>query len=142
MLHRCAAILLVIALAGCATKSAVTPVESPAAIPPAAVAKPKGRFSLLAMITAPLRLIPRKKSPPQAEPPLRVGTIKLVDQEAKFVLIDATSIGSVLPGDPLVCIANQRETARLRLSVLRSSPFLIADITSGNPSVGERVFKQ
>lgn len=141
MLYRCAALLLVIALAGCATKKATT-APQPAQVQQVAAAKPKGRFSLVALLTSPLRLIPKKKSPPQAEPPLRVGTVKLVDTESKFVLIDATNLGGVLPGDPLVCIANQQETARLRLSVLRSPPFLIADIISGKPSVGERVFKQ
>ena len=44
-------------------------------------------------------------------------------------------------GDLLVCIRDQKETANLRMSTLKNPPFLIADIASGTPSPGDRVFK-
>jgi hypothetical protein len=44
-------------------------------------------------------------------------------------------------GDLLVCIRDKKETANLRMGNLKNPPFLIADIASGNPAPGDRVFK-
>jgi len=71
-----------------------------------------------------------------------LGQIRQVNSESGFVLIDATVSSSAKPGDALVCIANQKETADLKLTTLRSASFVIADITSGTPSVGDRVYKR
>ena len=88
------------------------------------------------------KIFPKKAAPPIAEPPRLIGTIKMVNKEDKFVLIDAVSYGGAQPGDVLVCIVNQRESANLRASTLRNPPFLIADIASGSPSPGDKVYKQ
>jgi outer membrane murein-binding lipoprotein Lpp len=146
-------------LAGCATKpkpesssSSVAATESavPAGTPavaatPASAAKPAAKrawFAYLSPATWIRMVIPKKAQPPVAEPPRLIGTIKMVNKEDKFVLIDAMSYGGAQPGDALVCIVNQRESANLRASELRNPPFLIADITSGNPSPGDKVYKQ
>lgn len=82
-----------------------------------------------------------KVQPPRAGLPQLIGVIKMVNKEDQFVLIDAYAFQGVQPGDVLICLADQRETAYLRLSTLRNPPFLIGDITSGSPSAGERVYK-
>jgi len=87
------------------------------------------------------KLFPKKKGPPKAEPAQLIGTVKMVNLDDKFVLIDAIVYTPGAPGDPLVCIASQRESASLHISPLRKPPFLIADIVSGTPSVGDRVYK-
>lgn len=87
------------------------------------------------------KLFPKKKQPPKAEPAQLIGTVKMVNLDDKFVLIDALVYTPGAPGEPLICIANQRESASLHISPLRKPPFLIADIVSGTPSVGDRVYK-
>lgn len=86
-------------------------------------------------------MIPHKKKTPTAQAPQLIGTIKMVNKEDKFVLIDGASFQGATAGDALLCITNQKETANLRMSTLKNPPFLIADITSGSPSVGDKVYK-
>ncbi len=88
------------------------------------------------------KIFPKKSKPPVAVPPQLLGQIRQVNLENQFVLIDASISNAAEPGDALVSIADQKETAILRLSSLRSSTFLIADIASGTPSVGDRVYKR
>jgi hypothetical protein len=104
--------------------------------------KPKRPFvaSVLSWFQAIPNLIPRKARPPQAQVPRLIGVIKTVSREDRFVLIDATTFQGAQAGDLLVCIRDQKETANLRMSTLRNPPFLIADIASGTPSPGDRVF--
>lgn len=87
-------------------------------------------------------LFPKKKAPPQAVPPARIGTISFIDEENGFVLVDAETLAGALPGEPLVCIANQSETGMLRMSSLRNPPFIVADIISGKPRKGDLVYKR
>ena len=131
---------------GCATKGEQKP-KKPAAItaptqqatPPA---KPKAPFlNKLLYYTNPLNLLPKKAKPPKALPPQLIGTVKMVNIADQYVLIDAMS-QSVQPGDLLVCInGQQQQTANLRMGSLKNPPFLIADLASGTPAVGDRVFK-
>ncbi len=104
--------------------------------------KPKrpfgGVFSWVGKIQ---NLFPRKSRPPQAQVPRLIGIIKTVSKEDRFVLIDATTFQGAESGDLLVCIRDQKETANLRMSNLKNPPFLIADIASGAPAPGDRVFK-
>lgn len=134
--------LLIVAVAallagGCAGKKNAPP-PSPAVAGQAQVKTP----FYLAPLGWVQKILPKSKKPPQAVPPRWLGEIKLVNESERFVLIDAVALSSALPGDELVCISEQRETARLRLSNLRSPPFLIADILGGKPSPGDRVCKQ
>lgn len=66
----------------------------------------------------------------------------MVNKEDQFVLIDMVNYGSTQPGDALICILNQQASAHLRAGSLRNPPFLIADIASGTPSPGDKVYKQ
>jgi hypothetical protein len=95
-------------------------------------------FSLFGSIP---NLLPRKAKPPQAQVPRLIGVVKTVNSEDRFVLIDATTFRGAEAGDLLICIRDQKETANLRMSTLKNPPFLIADIASGIPSPGDRVFK-
>jgi len=88
------------------------------------------------------KILPHKQRVPQAQPPQLVGEIKMVNHDDRFVLIDALSLQGTKPGDSLICISAKRETGYLRVSAFKSPPFLIGDIASGNPSVGDQVFKQ
>ena len=65
----------------------------------------------------------------------------MVDEDDRFVLIDATTFQGAGAGDLLICIRDQKETAHLRMSPLQNPPFLIADIASGKPLPGDRVVK-
>ena len=126
---------------GCAAK-APKPPGGQTAIAQAVQPKPKrpfgGMFSWLGKIPG---LSPRKTKPPQAQVPRLIGIIKTVSKEDRFVLIDATTFQGAESGDLLVCIRDQKETANLRMSNLKNPPFLIADIASGTPAPGDRVFK-
>lgn len=133
------------ASAEAATSPTPTPTPAPAqaAAAPSATPAPKTPWtSYLSPATWIGKVLPKKAKPPVAEPPRLIGTIKMVNKDDKFVLIDAVSYGGAQAGDALVCIVDQRESANLRASALRNPPFLIADITNGNPSPGDKVYKQ
>ncbi|CAN5795997.1 hypothetical protein BH09VER1_BH09VER1_19530 [soil metagenome] len=145
-------ILTAVALDGCAIfhkKSQPVPMASPAspqtmAATPAPNQPKKTLWYYLSPFTwasSVGKLLPHKAKPPAAQAPQLIGTIKMVNKEDKFVLIDGASFQGTAPGDALVCITNQKETANLRMSTLKNPPFLIADITNGNPSPGDKVFK-
>lgn len=85
-------------------------------------------------------IFPPKKEVPKAQPAHLIGTVKLVNKEEKFVLVDTLSASSVATGDNLLCIMDERQTASLKMTSLRNPPFLIADITDGTPAVGDRVY--
>jgi hypothetical protein len=137
-------VLVALAAFGCAAKSP-QPVGSQEVATPQAQssqAKPKrpllvGAFSWLASLPK----FSRRPRTPQAEVPRLIGVIKMVDEDDRFVLIDATTFQGARAGDLLVCIRDQKETANLRMSTLHNPPFLIADIASGTPSPGDRVLK-
>ena len=132
----------ILACSGCANKSSLPPPPSAEAEPAAdAATKPKKPWTE-SVFGWTKNLFPKKEKPPAAIPPRLLGQIRQVNSESGFVLIDATVSSSAKPGDALVCIANQKETADLKLTTLRSASFVIADITSGTPSVGDRVYKR
>jgi len=140
----CSILLSGLLLTGCATKkepaAAAQPI--PGTAPTQQVTKPKR--SPLTYLWPPSwveMIFPKKQGPPQAQAPQLVGTIKMVNVEDRFVLIDATSYQGMEPGTLLLTITDQKETANLRMSSLKNPPFLIADITSGTPAPGDRVFK-
>jgi hypothetical protein len=97
--------------------------------------------NVISWIGAIPNVIPRKAKPPQAQVPRLIGVIKTVNTDDRFVLIDATAFQGAEAGELLVSIRDNKETANLRMSSLKTPPFLIADIASGNPSPGDRVFK-
>jgi len=104
---------------------------------------PRQPFMITVMmwLSAPARLLPHKEVPPQGQPVRLVGIVKMVDKNEDYVLIDAQGIQGINPGDLLITITNQRQTSNLRMGSLKDPPFVIADIASGSPEVGDRVFK-
>jgi hypothetical protein len=85
-------------------------------------------------------VFPRKAGPPAATTPAWAGTIKLVDYQAKYALIDSETYTSLAPGAVLNAVGNDAETGSLRVSADRDPPFFIADIVNGRPAVGDRVY--
>jgi hypothetical protein len=139
------AVLCALALCGCATKSPKPPDSRQTGTTEAQPAQPKPKRPFLATAFSWLESIPtfspRKPKAPPAQVPRLIGVVKMVDRDDRFVLIDATTFQATAPGDLLICIRDQKETANLRMGNLKNPPFLIADIASGNPSPGDRVFK-
>lgn len=88
------------------------------------------------------KIFPPKAKPPTAQPVQLIGTIRQVNLDNQFVLIDTMTNFSAAPGEVFVTLSKQTQTATLRMSPLKSPPFLIADITDGKPSPGDRVFRQ
>lgn len=139
-------------LGACATKKAAeapphaspTPAATATPTPTLGGTPPKPKKGIFAQILTGFGLkeliFPPKKEVPKALPAHLVGTVKLVNKEEKFVLIDTLTAGNVAAGDHLLCIMNERQTASLKMTSLRNPPFLIADITDGAPEVGDRVY--
>lgn len=73
--------------------------------------------------------------------PLLIGTVALVNEAMRFVLVDVGSNYAAAPGSTLKCIANRQESAVLTVSPERKSPFIIADIVKGDPHPGDQVFQ-
>ena len=72
-----------------------------------------------------------------------VPEIELVSPPTDFVLIDTGSSGwSADSGTGLIARdANGRETARLKIAPERKSSLVAADIVSGRPNRGDRVYQ-
>jgi hypothetical protein len=140
-----ALLLCALVLTGCATKSPKPPPTPQTAAAQPQPAQPKAKQPFLAGAFSWLKYVPtfssRKPKPPPAQVPRLIGVVKMVDRDDRFVLIDATTFQGAAAGDLLVCIRDQKETANLRMGNLKNPPFLIADIASGNPAPGDRVFK-
>lgn len=126
-----AAILL--AAPSCANK------KDPAAPPkPAAATGPNFLQQGLAKIAS---LFPKKAKPPAALPPQWTGVIRMVNLPERFVLIESAAVGTAIPGETYLAISKGTETASLRMTSLKNPPFLIADILSGSPSAGEKIYR-
>lgn len=84
---------------------------------------------------------PRKKNnPPAAEAVQWIGEIRMVNAAGNFVLLESTSPVAPVPGEKYLAVNSDAETAVLRMTALRNHPFLIADIISGTPSTGDRIY--
>jgi hypothetical protein len=71
--------------------------------------------------------------------PVDVGTITLVDEAGKFVLVDSGNSASPPVGGVLKGYTSGVETSELVTTQVRKHPFSIADIRSGQPHQGDRV---
>ena len=89
-----------------------------------------------------LRPRPKKATLATHPTPLLVGTIKLVNDDGHFVLIDSGTSPGPLPGAVLKCRAASGETGELKAGEVRRRPFAIADVVKGTPQVGDQVFQQ
>ncbi len=85
----------------------------------------------------------RKPKPPKAAPPsaMAVGTVTLVNEEGKFVLVDNGALPVPPVGGVLKCYPAQasESSAELVATDVRKRPFTIADIREGAPHKGDRV---
>jgi|GEM_PF-1274835 len=85
-------------------------------------------------------IFPVKQSPPTALAPRWLGTVKLVDQHEGYVLIDSPTYSALATGQTLNSLGNDSQTGTLRVTADREPPFVIADIVSGAPHAGDRVY--
>jgi hypothetical protein len=90
------------------------------------------------------KLWPGKRTP-RAErthpAPERVGVIVLVNEDARFVLIDTTT--GIIPasGTALKVLRSDAEVAVLHAGAIQRRPFVVADIITGAPARGDAVFR-
>ncbi|NBR49332.1 hypothetical protein EBU02_10905 [bacterium] len=125
-------ILIVLAMAGCATPKK----DSPEAKPKPEAAAKKVPISWPSWLKFPKKTPP----PPSATPIDWAGVIRLVNEDDRFVLIQAQGVKGVIAGEKYLCIRDSAETGVLRMTALKNPPFLIADILSGDPRAGDRVY--
>ena len=72
-----------------------------------------------------------------------LGTVHVIGTQGRFVLVQspvATLVAGLTDGEALVCRAAGNPTAALRVSRERRPPFVVADVVSGTPNVGDEVF--
>ena len=114
------AILLGASLSGCASAKRKTPKEKPAAaIPP---------------------LDAGEQTVKTARPWMQsLGKVVLVNQAMAFVLVDIGSASTPEAGSPLQSYTDSALSAGLVVSNYQKRPFLIADVVSGMPKVGDSI---
>lgn len=88
-----------------------------------------------------LRRRPKQQAAPRPVPVL-VGTITLVNEEGRFVLIDSGMNPGPWPGAVLKSHTASVESGELKAGAIRKRPFAIADVVKGTPQVGDQVFQQ
>ncbi|MCX6974931.1 MAG: hypothetical protein NTZ94_11685 [Verrucomicrobia bacterium] len=125
-------ILIVLAIAGCATPKK----DSLSVKPKPEAAAKKTPIHWLSWLKFPKKTPP----PPLATPIDWTGVIRLVNEDERFVLIQAQGGRGVIAGEKYLCIRDAAETGVLRMTALRNPPFLIADILSGDPLAGDKVY--
>jgi hypothetical protein len=83
------------------------------------------------------------KFPKRAGPKVvqMIGTITMVNAENGFVLIDNGSRPSPTMNSDAQGRSEDGTSAELRVTNVRKRPFVIADIVSGTPRVGDKVFQ-
>jgi hypothetical protein len=85
-----------------------------------------------------------RNKPPRAEAvvkPQFAGTIVLVNEDEHFVLIDVGFSSVPRSGTALKAISGGVETGVVTVGEVRKRPFAVADIVSGAPKRGDRVFQ-
>jgi len=73
--------------------------------------------------------------------PTYVGSVTLVNEELRFVLIEASPLALPEPGQALKCLSNGEESAIVTVSAERHRPFFSADIVKGEPHKGDEVYQ-
>ena len=72
-----------------------------------------------------------------------LGNVRVIGTGGRFVLVEASAAAvtaGLADGQTLVCRAAGADTATLRVSRERRPPFVVADVDSGAPHVGDEVF--
>ena len=125
-------LLLALAIAGCAN-----PKKEPTRVKP----KPEAAAKKTQIPSLSWLKFPKKTPPPPLATPIDwTGVIRLVNEDERFVLIQAQGGRGVIAGEKYLCIRDAAETGVLRMTALRNPPFLIADILSGDPLAGDKVY--
>jgi hypothetical protein len=71
--------------------------------------------------------------------PRRVGTVAVVNEELRFVLVDVGSLYVPQAGTALKSFSGETETGILAVDPEKERPFIVADIVRGEPKVGDEV---
>ncbi|MDF1753254.1 MAG: hypothetical protein P1U89_10800 [Verrucomicrobiales bacterium] len=83
---------------------------------------------------------PEKKLPVAQSFQISIGTVHMVDQVGKFVLVKSNRATSLEPGTEIVSYGpDSRVTSNLKVSPARKGAYLTADLVQGTPSVGDIV---
>ena len=72
-----------------------------------------------------------------------LGDVHVIGTGGHFVLVEASvpaAATGLADGQALVCRAAGADTATLRVSHERRPPFVVADVDSGTPHIGDEVF--
>lgn len=85
-------------------------------------------------------VFPKKEEPPAASMPQWIGTIKLVNERDGYALIDSQGYFAMAGGETLNSVGADTESGVLRVTADKNPPFFIADIVSGKPRAGDRVY--
>jgi len=88
-------------------------------------------------------LIPKtakKLKPPIATPVQWSGTIRMVNASENFVLIEQDAHLAEHPGEIYTAVENGQEKGKLKMTSMKSFPYLIADIVGGDPKVGDKIY--
>ncbi len=85
------------------------------------------------------RIHPKKNTAAAAAVPW-AGQIRMVNVAENFVLVESDSAAIAETGEKYSAMRDGVETAVLRMTPMRNPPFLIADIASGNPSPGDKIY--
>ena len=91
-----------------------------------------------------VHLLPRRKSKVaavQAEAPRRIGTITLVNENDRFVLIDTGMSGAPALGTALKSFTGETASGVVAVGNVNRRPFVVADIVQGSPKKGDGVFQ-
>ncbi len=82
----------------------------------------------------------KEDAPPAATSPNWVGNVKAVSERHDYVLVDSQTYQSPAPGTILTSVGSVSESGSVRVSEDRDPPFFIADILSGRPEPGDRLY--
>jgi hypothetical protein len=77
----------------------------------------------------------------RATVPERVGEIVLLNEDAKFVLVDLDNRNAPDVGTALKVMRHGVEVGVLALGDVRKRPFIVADIVRGSPQKGDVVYR-
>jgi hypothetical protein len=86
---------------------------------------------------------PAKRPGSKISAPVFVGEIAMINQGTGFVLVDISSASSPPPPASELTTRNADgvETSRLKVTPENKRPFIAADIVSGSPKRGDRVYQ-
>jgi hypothetical protein len=93
------------------------------------------------MLLAGCGVLAEKRRVESAPLPAPSGTVVLVDEARRFALVDFGTLPPPMPGTAVKCFSGGSETGILAVGPQRRGVFLVADIVSGAPGVGDRVYR-